>query len=163
MCIIILTSLLSIFPSNMTAPLKRCINVSSISAHGYEYENKWGGCTRWPLQSMCEAVSVSIWHLPHIGLSVIPSLKKWCFKWQCPDNKPVTSLVWDLLNFKELTFLLAESLERNLFAWLCPGMDCQYSWCLPHILSLMTHLGTLSDIPQADSGPINGCSRPLFC
>jgi hypothetical protein len=41
---------------------------------------------------MCEAVSVSIWHLPQIGLSVIPSLKRWPFKWQYPVNRHVTCL-----------------------------------------------------------------------
>jgi hypothetical protein len=31
-------------------------------------------------QRMCEAVPISLWPLPQIGLSVIPSLKRWIFK-----------------------------------------------------------------------------------
>jgi hypothetical protein len=31
-------------------------------------------------KKMCEAVRVSLWPLPQIGLSVIPSLKRWTFK-----------------------------------------------------------------------------------
>jgi hypothetical protein len=82
---------------------------------------------------MCEAVSVSIWHLPQTGLLIIPTLKRWPFKWECPFNRPVTFLAWDLLSFKNWTVLLAESLERKLFDYLCHGIDCQYSWCSLYI------------------------------
>jgi hypothetical protein len=44
-------------------------------------------------KNMCETVFVSVWRLPQIGLSVIPSLKGSSFKWPCPVNRPVTSLV----------------------------------------------------------------------
>jgi hypothetical protein len=89
-------------------------------------------------QRMCEDVSISAWHLPQIELSLIPSWKRWPSKWQCPVNRPVTCLAWDLLSFRKSTILLAESLERKLFACFCPAMDCQCPWWSLHIHFLMT-------------------------
>jgi hypothetical protein len=95
-------------------------------------------------QSMCEAVSVSIWHLPQIGPLIIPSLKRWPFKWHCPVEQACDLSGRDLLSFKNANVLLAKSLERKLSACLCPGIDCKYSHCSLHIWSQMTRPATPS-------------------
>jgi hypothetical protein len=112
---------------------------------------------------MCEAVSACIWQLPQKwGCRLYSFWRGDPLSASVNFNRPVTCLPWDLLNFKILTVLLAENLPRILFTCLCPGIDCQYSWCFLHVQCMMTRPATLSKMPQASSGPINGCRSPFL-
>jgi len=65
----------------------------------------------------------------------------------CSDSA-VLQLFWQMVFFTKAVTCLGSH------------MDCQHFSCFLFIRYLITPLATFTDIPSADSGPINGCEGP---
>jgi hypothetical protein len=101
-------------------------------------------------------------HCSQVGLSVNSSLKRRPFRWQCPVNSPCNHLNWCLFNFNKSFFLQAEGPDVYPFACLSPVVASQcFSWFL-FVQSLAAFLATPIEMPQAVSGPMNGCSHSVL-
>jgi hypothetical protein len=108
------------------------------------------------------AESSSYRHLSQVGSSVSPILKRCPFRWQCPVSSPTIHLNWSLFNFNRSFVLLAEGPDISPFASLSPVVNSQYFLWFPFIQSLTAFLATPIEMPQAGSGPVNGCSDPVL-
>jgi hypothetical protein len=109
---------------------------------------------------MCVADSSSFRHLSQVGSSVNP--KRCPFRWQCPVNSPTIHLNWSLFNFNRSFVLLADGPDASPFACLSPVLDSHcFMWFL-FVQSLTAFLATQTEMPQAGSGPVNGCSDPVL-
>jgi hypothetical protein len=111
---------------------------------------------------LCVADSSSSRHLSQMGSLANPNLKRCPFRWQCPGSSPTTHLKWSLFNFNRSFVLLEEGPSMSPFASLSPVVDSQYSLWFLLVQSLTAFLATPTEIPQAGSGPMNGCSDPVF-
>jgi hypothetical protein len=98
-------------------------------------------------------------HPSQVGSSVSPSLKRCPSRWQCPVNSTTIHLSWSLFNFNRSFILLAEGPGISPFACLSP---VKHSQCFLCVQSLTTFLATPIEMPQAGSGPVNGCSDPVL-
>jgi hypothetical protein len=105
-------------------------------------------------QRTCVADSSSSRHLSQVVSSSIPVWKGVPLDYKCPVNSPSMHLNWSLLNFNRSFVLLAEGPVISPFAWLNSVVDFHcFVWFL-FVQSLT--------MPQAGSGPVNGCSDPVL-
>jgi hypothetical protein len=111
---------------------------------------------------ICVADSSYSRHLSRMGSSVNPNLKRCLFRWQCPVSSPTTHLNCSLLSLNRFFVLLAEGPCISPFVCLSPVKDSQYSLCFLLVQSLTAFLAIPTEMPQAGSGPVNGCSDPVF-
>jgi hypothetical protein len=112
------------------------------------------------MEPQCD--SSSFRHLSQRGSSVNSNLKRCPFRWQCPVSSPTAQLNWSLFSFNRSFVLLAEGICISPFACVSPVTESQYaSWFLL-VQSLTAFLATLTEMPQAGSGPMNGCSDPIL-
>jgi hypothetical protein len=121
---------------------------------------------KWTIASqshrMCVADSSSSSHLSQVGSSINPNLKRCHFRWQCPVNSPTILLNWSLFNFNKSFVLLADGSDISSSSCLGSVMDFHcFMWFL-FVQYLTSLLATPIEMPQAGSGPVNGCWDPVL-
>lgn len=99
----------------------------------------------------------SEWHLPHVGLLTSPNLKRHSFRSQYPVTSPVTCLNWCLLSL-----VACQSFFRGLWKETPHMFLSRYGMPVFFVLSAHTVpdsplCNSHSEMPQAGSGPMNGC------
>jgi hypothetical protein len=82
------------------------------------------------------------------------------FRWYCPVNTPTAHLNWSLFNFNRSFVLWQRALvEVPLSLWDLLRIPNVF---IISVQSLTAFLATPIEMPQAGSGPMNGCSDPAY-